>query len=618
MDTKTIDHHIERILSRLKKLQKADGSWSDANFINALVAYSIACMRPSIPHGSKKRVEKIKIILIKSANYILSERSSVWTWNYYSAKNKKHIYPHDLDDTFCSLIALHTIRPIFINNEVLGHITALLKKTESSEGGPFQTWITSGNDAHWDDIDPAVNANIAYFLLLKNIDSPRLTGYLETIIHSKNFKSRYYDNPLFVTYFLARGYTGKQRKSLVSFIFEQINLTKNSTHRALGVCALLRLKTPLVRIEKYLPSIEIETDDNLYIEKITNGKIVYAQSEAFSYAIKGEMYALYRGCRVEAEKMRKTKDKNNYEKSNIEMARMEIQKRLGTLPPLLQAEAMRIFSKTLQTKSGRTIAALPFQIAWGIAGQDFVQHISSVVTCSMVSIYGWAAYSIYDDIIDTGKKTSSTLLPVATVFHREMCRTISGLVGRSSNDPGTLAFNTLEIFDSAIYEDMKKYRFDLNRVPSYIRLPSIRLTIEKSIGYMMPSILLYTLLQKSDVNYFIQFFRNFIFVRQLSDDIRDWREDMSKGIITRVTGRILIIWKTFPCTQLSIDLERDWRIFEKIFLQQVLTTASVEIGKYVQKAEESLDHLTQFRDKEFFIEMLRPYKEIARKYGIIS
>ena len=523
MKKECFDRCIRLIEVRLKKLQRSNGSWANNNFINALTAYSISEM------------EVPKRMLNKSLDFILSRKKIGWSWNYCPEEK----YPDDLDDTFCSLIAIHKIRPEIIDETARANIADLLAHAEKEKNGPYFTWA----NGIWNDVDPIVNANISCFAALSGATMPNVTKYIDRCIGAGTFDSKYYHNPFLAYYFIARNYRGTKKAQLIRIIRNNLKkerLRKNKIsgiNEALAACALVHLgqkSRDIYPLVKKIPKMDLT--EALYIEKISDGKTHYARSPAFTLAVCGEALSLYMKM---ARKINESKKKNRERKIGQKISRrirLLAERRCTSMSQPLRTEALTTLRKTLETDRHSTITLLPYRSVISLSDRVFSASLQTAcVSCGLLSLYGWMAYSIYDRIIDG--KENSRMLPVAHAFHREMCllyEKSSRTLGKEISRIGDAIFDAM---DCAELREIK------NNLDGHTQFPSKRQTIEKSIGFLIPSTLALVHAGLSphgpDLKKYMRFFKHYIFIKQTSDDIRDWRDDMRNGIATRVTARMV-------------------------------------------------------------------------------
>lgn len=573
MKKKETDRHIRLILTRLKKLQNIDGSWANNNFINALVANSLSEM------GAPDAMQK------KSADFILAQKSPKWTWNYYSTEKRgvaAQKYPDDLDDTFCSLIAIEKIDPSAIDETAFNHIAKLLLNAENKIGGPYFTWIGK----IWDDIDPVVNANISCFAAMKGIKIPEVTKYIDRCIGRKSLGSKYYHNPFLAYYFIAKNYRGTKRNLLIQKIRQLLKKSEISlANNALAACSLLHLFESTESVRPTMKKITAHIDSNaktkpeaLYIEGIRHGKTCYAQSEAFTLAACGEAISLYekkKGLEIEEKIFQKIKS--------------DAERRCGAMPRALRAEASKTLKWALEKDSRKIITLLPYRIV--IYSLCKMNPIEISVFCGLASLYGWMAYSIYDSIID--EKQTTKLLPVANVFHREMNLLFQKIAGKNT-ELARLCEKTLDDMDCA-------QLYEVSNVSK--KMPSEKQTIEKSIGFAIPSILALANagipVTGLTMKKFIRFFRHYIFVKQMSDDIRDWQDDVKNEIATRVTARLM-----------NSDKSQ--------FMEKAFIPSTKEIIQHCRMAKNTLKSSGLFPRNNFLLSLIDEYEETAKTFITVN
>ena len=584
MEKDTFDRHIRLIVGRLKKCQRKDGSWSDNNFIHALTAYSLSEMKAP------------QTILEKSANFIISQKNTGWTWNYDSTQK----YPDDLDDTFCSLIALHKIRPHIIDAAALAHISELLLNAEREENGPYETWVGT----IWPDIDPVVNANISYFASLYGIELPKVTHFIDTCITPRRIASKYYQNQFLALYCIARNYRGLRKKYVIAKIENLTRKTQfpgkiNLTNAALAACALAHLDAPAKKIRPLITKIatQLETrtqfsGEALYTEKIKNGVAHYAYSEAFTLAVCGEAIAMYRKARQKAADMRKQDTIRAREEKILRAIQSLAEKRCLMMLRPLSNESIRMLRETIKKDCSGTITLLPHRIAFSLGFESITKKTS--VVCGLLSLYGWIAYSIYDQIID-GEECLQ-VLPIANVFHGEMTALLSRI---TRNVQASLCRKMIDSLNCAQLCEVKN-RINLKNKTRRPDMPSEKQTIDKSIGFALPSILALSLSGLSatgtDMRKFISLFRHFIFIKQMSDDIRDWREDIKNQIATIVTARLWDNADNAEC------------------VERILVASARDIIEYCRTAKKILGSSRRLSKSVFLFNMIDAHEHTAQAF----
>ncbi len=182
----------------------------------------------------------------KGTAFLLREKTDLQQFNYWQKQSKEYDtvpYPNDIDDTFVAMQALYYCDASLITEEMLADLVSLLIRQEITPGGPYKTWITTLDDAVWQDVDIVANSNVVAFLHLLGIELPQLQEYFDSAL-TNDLRSLYYHHPMTILYFLARAYRGSNTAILIEKI---LNLQQadgtwgNPLHTAFAVLTLLRL-----------------------------------------------------------------------------------------------------------------------------------------------------------------------------------------------------------------------------------------------------------------------------------------------------------------------------------------------------------------------------------------
>lgn len=221
MNDTTIEQAQDRALDFIARNQKPDGAFEglsgSRNFITSLVLLSLG--------GSDSA--QARQIAEKGARFLISERSSEWSWNYWprgSAEAAAMPYPDDLDDTACALAAISRWIPDSVSGKALAWLTKHLARAEIQEGGPYGTWmLREGAAEEWRDCDVAVNSNVARLLRMHEIATPSIEAFIEECIAKGSYPSLYYRSPIVILYFISRSYRGQLQEKAASLILNSQN-----------------------------------------------------------------------------------------------------------------------------------------------------------------------------------------------------------------------------------------------------------------------------------------------------------------------------------------------------------------------------------------------------------
>ncbi len=433
---------LENGIDFLLKEQQDDGSFSSLsshdpeNFAGAAVyrtVFSTALILSCL--CNIRETPKLSKIKKKAADFLLTQKSEDWSFNYWTRKSKEAKtmpYPDDLDDTFCALSAIFRFDPKLINGSALAKIVALLTALEVEEGGPYRTWLAA-EDAKkvWRDIDLAVNANIAYFLRLVDVDLPRVKQFIEKKIKSGKITSPYYPNPYPLCYFISRFYKGKHKKLLVDFLTskEKDNYWGNWLNCALAVSALVNLgfagRKLAIAVENLVGSGQKDGSWNPYgfcFDPAREEKMAYCGSGALTTAFCLEAVSKFENLNLKTKignQNSKLERKDTIGEKIHNKVVESAKQRFSQLDGSLTKQAVEQLKKILETNKSRQVTLTPYFFSQSL-GQKHRQKMTQafLVKLGTANLLGWLAYTIYDDFFDDeGEKQK---LSVANFCLREL------------------------------------------------------------------------------------------------------------------------------------------------------------------------------------------------------
>lgn len=213
---------------------------------------------------------------------------------------------------------------------------------------------------------------------------------------------------------------------------------------------------------------------------------------------------------------------------------------LDTYDPLIAAHVKTTLSRVAKADSAQEIGllALRFAPALNIAPppRAMLEHLG------IANLYNWAAYTVYDDVLDDGV---SDLLPSANTA----LRTAVGLFHTAVPVKTFRQFvdATFNLVDAANAWELAYCRFEasgdtiiIGQLPDYGELENL---YGRSLTHCLPVVGALVGagldLQNSTLTSVLQAFKDYLVVRQLSDDLHDWREDLRNGHISYAVARIL-------------------------------------------------------------------------------
>lgn len=657
---KEIEKAIDKGIKFLKKSQARDGSFisltspSSHSFKKAVKCESVfssALVLSSL--NLFKESKEIDIIKKNTANFLLSQKSEHWTFNYWardSKQSKKMPYPDDLDDTSCTLAALYEHDPDLIDGEVLAKAVIVLTALEQKEGGPYSTWLVPPDaKAVWKDIDLAVNNNIAYFLSQHDVELPGIIELTEEAIKSKKYISPYYPNKYPIIYFISRWYRGKLKDVIAKQLLKELNSQKiklNALDTALSVSALLNFEVSHEQVEAGISHIlksqtktaKDKTSGNFWkpylfytgINPVGDKKMYYAGSSALTTAFCLETLNKFKSQSSNSKiptKKSKIESEENIHKEVIKKAKQ----RFSILKNDLKKQALKILNKTIKADKDKQIVLLPhfFQNSLNslTSRQGLDVNDELIIELGLANLYGWIAYTIYDDFLD--EEGNPKLLPVANVCLRELTEIFENVL------PEEIGFKeffnkVMDTVDGAnAWEVLNTRCLTLTKSKS-LKLPNygnLKQLAEKSLGHALgPAAVLFSLGYKEnskEVKSLMAFFKHYIIARQLNDDAHDWEKDLKNGQINAVAVQILKKFRSIKSKLLKtkhkitnkkeiID-DKDIEKLQQIFWNDVVVGVSDNILKHTTLAEKKLKVLSIINEKSLIEKILKPIENSAHK-----
>ena len=586
--------NINRAISFIKSQQKEDGgfwSWSSPNKNNFNNAKKYNSIFPSsLILSCLDSIEKSEEIKNELVNFLLSQKSEHWSFNYWKRGAKENIkmpYPDDLDDTFCSLNGIYKYNSKLIDGVAIAKIVNLLTAVEKNEGGPYKTWLVSENvDEIWKDVDLAVNSNIGYFLSLQEIELENINKLIKLAIEKENLISPYYPSIYPIVYFISRFFKSEK---LIKIILSKKNGDNwgNPLDTALAISALLNLG---MDPNKVRPSINYLINNQkkngswkasaFCIDPAINRKTFYAGSMALTTAFCVEALNKYFLTTVSKPDQKKDKMADKIHQEILQIAN----KRTNFL------------SKIPEKNCKKSITLLPyiFYKSLGKNGEKVSKKL--VVQCGLANLYGWIAYTIYDDFLDGDGDRK--MLSLANVCLRELALIYNSILPKTyfAN-----VFNkTMDEIDVANYWEIINC-YDDKKLPNYDDYSQLA---KKSLGHALgPVAILYSLgfdKNSSEIKNIWSFFKHYLIARQLNDDAHDWEDDLKKGFINPVAVEIF-------------KKASDKKDFKEIFWKEVLIEISNTILENINKARENVIKIKLIEKPKLILSVLENPEQSAKK-----
>ncbi|HEY5806200.1 MAG TPA: prenyltransferase/squalene oxidase repeat-containing protein [Candidatus Saccharimonadales bacterium] len=546
----------------LASIQQADGGFNSfsspsqapfkpqitykTTFTPALILAALSAIDNPLANSMRKKL----------AAWLLLQKSPAWSFNYWATSAPQCTampYPDDLDDTFCALTALYLHDPSIIDEACLGKVVKLLIATEEQVGGPYRTWLVKNNEVPqiWQDVDLAVNSNIAFFINMVAEPLPNLNNLMESAIAAQKFYSPYYPSAYPILYYLARSYRGSQANELARYILkcQRRGWWGTPLQTALAVSALARLGyinrcgaavSHLLEYQRKDGSWRAESfclDPAIKNQKYFNG------SDALTTAFALEAIGLYSRRRkvVPTPPCLLSDPVGNRLQSQLYNTAKKAMNGLGAD---LKRQYRPIIEQTIRRDDRREITLLPYFFNNSLITPVSLERTELFIHLGLANLYGWTAYTIYDDFLDG--EGEPKLLPAANTALR--CSLKEFRRALPANELfQNLVEQTFGIIDSANAWELAHCRAKTTSSSIIIsHLPKYGNTLNlanRSLGHTLTplGVLAEAGVQPDNPRAILVWraLRHYIAARQLNDDLHDWEEDLRAGIITYVVAAIL-------------------------------------------------------------------------------
>jgi len=205
---------------------------------------------------------------------------------------------------------------------------------------------------------------------------------------------------------------------------------------------------------------------------------------------------------------------------------------------------------------GESIAAMLRRIIKADANYEIgtlaVRFASSVISPRAVpkttlqmlggaNLYNWVAYTIYDDFLDD--EGTPQLLSTANIALRRAISLFNQAV--PSDTFKQLVAEMFDIIDTANAWEVANCRFavkhgsiTIGALPDYTNLDRL---YQRSLSHSLPAlgVLLHAGAPAEAVTCVRSAFQEYLIIRQLSDDLHDWQDDLRMGRITYIVAQLL-------------------------------------------------------------------------------
>jgi hypothetical protein len=478
----------------------------------------------------KTKGRRANFLKSKLANQLLKQRDKNWTFNYWckeSQNYKTEPYPNDLDDTCCALAALYEYRPSLLDGLAWAKIINTIVSCEVKEGGPYRTWITSKYNKLWDNVDLAVNSNIAYLLKLLKVRLRNLDCYFDNKIASDDISSRFYKKEIIILYFLSRSYRGKYKKTLKEKIKKSFNSNLNSLEKALIISSLINLGEKQIKNEWINQIIDSQDSDgsfeaaDFYFYDFKNGN-QFIKDKNLTTALVIECLTKYKFLTLNHQKTnRRQKD---YRKTVKAIVREELKTHnLDGIPVVKQ-----IVNRVIKNEN---ILDFPYAI-YLLLRPNIKNKFNNglLINIGVIQIVGWCAYTLYDDFID--KDGNDTYLTTAECLKQILQQKLIDL--KIDSNFYVLCQNLLYKLEYSYWWELEYYSKGSKNFGKYLNNSEFTEYLSWRLGgnLLIIAVILSKTGYKSDSEAgksFLDIFYRYFIAKQIIDDIEDWQNDLKKG-----------------------------------------------------------------------------------------
>lgn len=231
---------------------------------------------------------------------------------------------------------------------------------------------------------------------------------------------------------------------------------------------------------------------------------------------------------------------------------------------------------------------------------------------SKADIYWWRAYNIYDDILDGDSGPNK--LPIANIYLINFLKSYYKL---------KLSREFYKIFHEIIFQVEKANEKELTEkkikfkngemiIPQNIQtFYDLKLISNKSLALSLGpvAIMFFLNFNQKKISSCVNFFRNFLAAKQLSDDAYDWLDDLLNG---KITAANVLILQDAEKNNLRLNYEKKPEILLKIFLK-INRIIAKKVLKLCEQANLEADKIGLERGCKFIKETIVPLEICAKR-----
>lgn len=495
-------------------------------FVSSIVCRLLLESAELIKYTDYNLYKEIRKSTGKTIVLIEKNRRSEGTWNYYTNRSdaQKNVLPDDLDDTFNSLLALDLFDEDKTDSNTLLATMKVLLATERKleKASAYNTWV-----ADIEDIDPVVQIITYKFLSrIRSVPSDFDTFLNQTLSRLKDHlpSSKYYESKFYILMELssvsvATRYTHAFKKYLEHVPNDTLDCI--SHYQIKSNLGLLK-KDELQKIIKI--NYKNKRITPFYIESNIKGHKEYCYSDVVVLALYLRLLCSPHIFNDNATQTRGLLYNNIIKSCKKELSIFdsnitELDKNLFEGRPPLN----HIINELLSWCK---------YINFNLDDRHNINYINEV---TKYTYFGWIAYTISDSVIDN--QISKRYLAIGNHFLFKSSLTINNIIYSTCDGDQQLIHRT-QSYVEKIYQRLHKANHIESRPPVKDIKNIIYALENKALGHSIGFLMLY-IKQKSynlfDMNHILQYFQASLSMKQLSDDIHDWKSDIKQRTDTLPT-----------------------------------------------------------------------------------
>ncbi len=622
-------------LEFIAKRQNADGSFtstsvrsSDKQTLSRITVFYTASICLALRNDASPLAQDIKT---KAGRFLFQQKNVSGAFNYWplcAQERKECAYPDDLDDTSLALAALYYTNSKLVDGKMMAQYANLLAHSEQYPGGPYNTWLVDKNySLVWKNIDIAVNANIAFFLSLQEAVLPPLQLFLEAAVAANNFNSPYYVDAAAVMYFIARAYRGNRAAELGNNIMSELSPIFCQAPTSLQSIFLLNAaryaSVDLAVIQCYTQKINAEFLEECFVwqpvvvEQRSGLDMTLSGCEALNAALWVEFLSFYDENKVSATSSI-VPQLSEQGREIYESIVKRSQVRFRELGEPLQNIAAQVLQDTLAKDRTFQITLTPYWVAQSFVLESLPALQAVLADLGLASLYGWIAYTIYDDFFDD--EGDKDLLALANVCLRELTMIYDKFFAA---EPEKISFynRVMDRLNNAHAWEVLHCRakkqgntWSVERLPEYDYFDRLA---DRSLGHALGAagLLLYLGYSPAspEVEKIMDFFVHYLIIKQLSDDLHDWEEDVKRGHLSSVVTLVVGCWQQSCDGNFPLQLPQNHLQLQEIFWHKVVEICLQRTDWYLEKAQMVLLDHPLVRDAQGLLDCLAPFQRSVEK-----